>query len=123
MTDAAHIFGASFLRKFCKFKLLCKEANNSKYVSHVKKLLYRRILFGTSDGRFFLSTFYYNDKQGNIILQDAIEYRSTKRSAPSPMEQRVLCLILIPYSCRKTCHVDCSINEQLSLRSLREQKS
>lgn len=99
------------------------ETNNSIYVSHMKKLLHRRMLVGISDGRFFLGTFYCIDKQGNIILQDAVEYRSTRRSAPSPMEQRVLGLILIPSSCRNTCHVDCSLDQRLSLLSLGKQKS
>ncbi|CAK9167853.1 unnamed protein product [Ilex paraguariensis] len=94
--------------------------NNSTHVAQVKKLLFRRMLVGVSDGRFFLGTFYCIDKQGNIILQDAIEYRSTRRSSPSPMEQRGLGLILIPFSCRTSCHVDCSIDEQLSLLSLQE---
>ncbi|CAN4077029.1 unnamed protein product [Withania somnifera] len=99
------------------------ETYKSNYVSHVKKLLYRRMLVGISDGRFFLGTFYCIDKQGNIILQDAVEYRNTRRSATSPMEQRCLGLILIPSSCWKTCHVDCSIDEQLSIMSLGEQNS
>lgn len=90
-------------------------------ISHVKKLLFRRMLVGVSDGRFFMGGFYCMDKQGNIILQDAVEYRSTRRSSPSPMEQRGLGLILIPSSCRISCHVDCSIDEQLSLLSLQAQ--
>ncbi|KAL5577284.1 hypothetical protein UlMin_018983 [Ulmus minor] len=84
-------------------------------VSRVRKLVHRRMLVGIKDGRFFLGNFHCMDKQGNIILQDAVEYRSTRRSSPSPMEQRCLGLILIPSSCRKTCHVDCAIEEQLSL--------
>ncbi|EOY27664.1 Small nuclear ribonucleoprotein family protein isoform 1 [Theobroma cacao] len=84
-------------------------------VTRVRKLLFRRMLVGIKDGRFFLGTFHCIDKQGNIILQDSIEYRSTRHSSPSPMEQRCLGLILIPFSCRTSCHVDCSINEQLSL--------
>ncbi|KAK2965299.1 hypothetical protein RJ640_004168 [Escallonia rubra] len=91
-------------------------------VAQVKKLLLRRMLVGISDGRFFLGTFYCLDKQGNIILQDTVEYRSTRRSSPSPMEQRNLGLILIPSSCRISCHVDCSIEEQLSILSLQERK-
>lgn len=94
--------------------------NNSNVVSQVKKLLFRRMLVGVNDGRFFLGSFYCMDKQGNIILQDAIEYRSTRRSSPSPMEQRCLGLILIPFSCRTSCHVDCSVEEQLSLLSLQK---
>ncbi|KAM7471520.1 hypothetical protein LguiA_009703 [Lonicera macranthoides] len=94
--------------------------NNSNVVSRVKKLLFRRMLVGVNDGRFFLGAFYCMDKQGNIILQDAIEYRSTRRSSPSPMEQRCLGLILIPFSCRTSCHVDCSVEEQLSLLSLQK---
>ncbi|KAK9101635.1 hypothetical protein Scep_025065 [Stephania cephalantha] len=87
-------------------------------VSLVKKLLFRRMLVGVNDGRFFVGAFHCMDKQGNIILQDAVEYRSTRRSSPSPMEHRSLGLILIPSSCRSSCHVDCSIEEQMSLLSL-----
>ncbi|KAI8001082.1 N-alpha-acetyltransferase 38, NatC auxiliary subunit [Camellia lanceoleosa] len=94
--------------------------NGSSLVARVKKLLFRQMLVGISDGRFFLGTFYCIDKQGNIILQDAVEYRSTRRSSPSPMEQRGLGLILIPVSCRTSCHVGCSIEEQISLLSLKE---
>ncbi|XP_043701444.1 uncharacterized protein LOC122651931 [Telopea speciosissima] len=92
--------------------------SSSPLVSCVRKLLYRQMLVGVNDGRFFLGAFHCIDKQGNIILQDAVEYRSTRRSSPSPMEQRCLGLILIPSSCRSSCHVDCSIEEQLSLLSL-----
>lgn len=87
-------------------------------VSRVRKLLFRQMLVGIKDGRFFLGNFYCMDKQGNIILQDTVEYRSTRRSSPSPMEQRCIGLILIPSSCRTSCHVDCSVDEQLSLLSL-----
>ncbi|XAR72483.1 hypothetical protein NMG60_11019135 [Bertholletia excelsa] len=94
------------------------DTNVLDLVSRVKKLLFRRMLVGIKDGRFFLGTFYCIDKQGNIILQDALEYRSTRHSSPSPMEQRPLGLILIPFACRTSCHADCSIEEQLSLLSL-----
>ncbi|KAF5475116.1 hypothetical protein F2P56_006958 [Juglans regia] len=90
-------------------------SNSSDPVTRVRNLLFRRMLVGIRDGRFFLGTFHCIDKQGNIILQDAVEYRSTQRSSPSPMEQRCLGLILIPSSCRSSCHGDCSIEEQLSL--------
>ncbi|XP_062160399.1 uncharacterized protein LOC133867660 [Alnus glutinosa] len=89
--------------------------NSSDLVTRVRNMLYRRMLVGIRDGRFFLGTFHCIDKQGNIILQDTVEYRSARRSSPSPMEQRCLGLILIPSSCRSSCHVDCSIEEQLSL--------
>ncbi|XP_021904626.1 uncharacterized protein LOC110819658 isoform X2 [Carica papaya] len=87
-------------------------------VSRARELLFRRMLVGIKDGRFFLGTFHCIDKQGNIILQDAVEYRSTRRSSPSSMEQRCLGLILVPASCRTSCHVDCSIEEQLSMVQL-----
>ncbi|XVF27300.1 hypothetical protein REPUB_Repub14bG0095100 [Reevesia pubescens] len=90
-------------------------SSSSDPVTRVRRLLFRRMLVGIKDGRFFLGTFHCIDKQGNIILQDSIEYRSTRRSSPSPMEQRCLGLILIPSSCRTSCHVDCSVEEQLSL--------
>ncbi|KAL0011721.1 hypothetical protein SO802_006829 [Lithocarpus litseifolius] len=93
-------------------------SNSSDLVARVRKLLFRRMLVGIRDGRFFLGTFHCMDKQGNIILQDAVEYRSTRRSSTSPMEQRCLGLILIPSSCRSSCHVGCSIEEQLSLLKL-----
>ncbi|PRQ29489.1 putative LSM domain-containing protein [Rosa chinensis] len=90
----------------------------SEAVTRVKKLLFRRMLVGIKDGRFFLGTFHCIDKQGNIILQDSVEYRSTRRNSPSPMEQRCLGLILIPSSCRVSCHVGCSIEEQMNLLSV-----
>lgn len=96
------------------------DGSESDLVSRVRKLLFRRMLIGIKDGRFFLGNFYCIDKQGNIILQDTVEYRSTRRSAPSPMEQRCIGLILIPSSCRTSCHVDFSVDEQLSLLSLNE---
>uniref|UniRef100_A0A7N0U3F2 Sm domain-containing protein n=1 Tax=Kalanchoe fedtschenkoi TaxID=63787 RepID=A0A7N0U3F2_KALFE len=94
--------------------------SSSSHVDQVKKLLFRRMLVGVSDGRFFMGLFHCLDKQGNIILQDAVEYRSTRRTSPSPMEQRGLGLILIPASCRTSCHVDCAIEEQMSLLSLQK---
>ncbi|GAV75032.1 LSM domain-containing protein [Cephalotus follicularis] len=90
----------------------------SDLVGRVRKLLFRRMLVGIRDGRFFLGTFHCIDKQGNIILQDAVEYRNIRRSSSSPMEQRCLGLILIPSSCRTSCHVDSAIEEQLSLLNL-----
>jgi len=93
-------------------------SNSSPLVAQLRKLLFRRMLIGVSDSRFFLGVFHCIDKQGNIILQDAVEYRSTCRSSLSPMEQRCLGLILIPATCRTSCHVDCAIDEQLSLLSL-----
>lgn len=98
------------------------EQKTSAFVAHAKKLIHHRMLIGIKDGRFFLGSFYCIDKQGNIILQDAVEYRSTRRSSPSQMEHRAVGLILIPSSCRISCHVDCSVEEQLSLLSLKEQK-
>lgn len=94
-----------------------KGPDESEAVNRARKLLFRRMLVGIRDGRFFLGNFHCIDKQGNIILQDAVEYRSTRRSSPSPMEQRFLGLILIPSSCRVSCHVGCSVEEQLSLLS------
>ncbi|KAL6198151.1 hypothetical protein ACLB2K_027943 [Fragaria x ananassa] len=90
----------------------------SEAVTRVKKLIFRRMLVGIKDGRFFLGTFHCIDKQGNIILQDSVEYRSTRRSSTSQTEQRCLGLILIPRSCRISCHVGCSVEEQLSLLSV-----
>ena len=91
----------------------------SRHVATLRKLLFRRMLVGVNDGRYFLGLFHCVDKQGNIILQDAVEYRSARRSSPSaPKEERCLGLILIPASCRSSCHVDCFIEEQMALLSL-----
>ncbi|KAM3193619.1 hypothetical protein ACQJBY_070316 [Aegilops geniculata] len=91
----------------------------SQHVATLRKLLFRRMLVGVNDGRYFLGLFHCVDKQGNIILQDAVEYRSARRSSPSaPKEERCLGLILIPASCRSSCHVDCFIEEQMALLSL-----
>ncbi|XP_018480875.1 uncharacterized protein LOC130502428 isoform X1 [Raphanus sativus] len=90
-------------------------------IARVRRLLFRQMLVGIEDGRFFLGSFHCIDKQGNILLQDAVEYRSVRRSSsPSPTEQRCLGMILIPASCRTSCHVDCSVEEQLSLIQLKE---
>ncbi|CAN6163038.1 unnamed protein product, partial [Urochloa humidicola] len=86
-------------------------------VAKLRKLLFRRMLIGVNDGRYFLGLFHCIDKQGNIILQDAVEYRSARHSSP-PTEQRCLGLILIPAACRSSCEVDCSIEEKMSLLCL-----
>ncbi|KAG2607942.1 N-alpha-acetyltransferase 38-A, NatC auxiliary subunit-like [Panicum virgatum] len=91
--------------------------SSSPAVSKLRKLLFRRMLIGVNDGRYFLGLFHCIDKQGNIILQDAVEYRSARHSSP-PTEQRCLGLILIPAACRSSCQVDCSIEEKMSLLCL-----
>uniref|UniRef100_A0A0D9WT88 Sm domain-containing protein n=1 Tax=Leersia perrieri TaxID=77586 RepID=A0A0D9WT88_9ORYZ len=96
-------------------------SGSSQNVEKVRKMLFRRMLVGVNDGRYFLGLFHCVDKQGNILLQDAVEYRiapSQRRRDSSPAEQRGLGLILIPAACRSSCHVDCSVEESLSLLSL-----
>ncbi|KAF4404151.1 hypothetical protein G4B88_014607 [Cannabis sativa] len=58
------------------------ETPKSESVNRAKKLVHRRMLVGIKDGRFLLGNFHCMDKQGNIILQDSVEYRSTRRSWP-----------------------------------------
>ncbi|KAK1277770.1 hypothetical protein QJS04_geneDACA022168 [Acorus gramineus] len=99
------------------------ETNESPNVHQLRKLLYRRMMVGVNDGRFFAGSFNCIDKQGNIILQDALEYRPVRCSSPSPYEQRCLGLILIPASCRTSCHVEASLEEQLSGLSIAPQES
>uniref|UniRef100_A0A0A9VFB7 Uncharacterized protein n=1 Tax=Arundo donax TaxID=35708 RepID=A0A0A9VFB7_ARUDO len=91
--------------------------NTSPVVAKLRKLLFRIMLIGVNDGRYFLGLFHCIDKQGNIILQDAVEYRSARHSLP-PTEQRCLGHILIPAACRSSCQVDCSIEEKMSLLCL-----
>ncbi|GJM95956.1 hypothetical protein PR202_ga12752 [Eleusine coracana subsp. coracana] len=58
-------------------------SSNSPAVAKLRKLLFRRMLIGVKDGRYFLGLFHCIDKQGNIILQDAVEYRSARASSPA----------------------------------------
>ncbi|KAG6520010.1 uncharacterized protein LOC122051048 [Zingiber officinale] len=119
MEEAESFSNPSFLQDVSTRASERSGSDESPAVAQLRKLLFRRILIGASDGRFFLGTFHCIDKQGNIILQDAVEYRHTRRSGdPSPMEQRCLGLILIPASCRTSCHAECSIDEQISLLSI-----
>lgn len=77
------------------------------------------MLVGINDGRFFLGNFYCLDKQGNVILQDAVEFRSVRRgAAAAPMEQRGLGLILVPRRCRTSCHVGCGVEDEMAKMSV-----
>ncbi|KAL0738059.1 hypothetical protein Bca4012_014269 [Brassica carinata] len=96
------------------------EGSDLDPIARVRKLVFRQILVGIKDGRFFLGNFHCIDKKGNILLRDTVEYRSIRSSSPSPTEQRCLGMILIPSSCRTSCHVDCSIEEQLTLIQIKE---
>ncbi|WVZ78928.1 hypothetical protein U9M48_026568, partial [Paspalum notatum var. saurae] len=94
-------------------------SSSSPAVAKLRKLLFRPMLVGVNDGRYFLGLFHCVDKQGNIILQDAVEYRGARHSTPpTPMEQRCMGLILIPAACRSSCQVDCSVDEKMSLLCL-----
>lgn len=92
--------------------------NHSLPVTKLRRLLHQKMLIGVNDGRFFTGLLYCIDKQGNILLQDAVEYQNINKSNSSPMDQRYLGLILIPFSCRISCYVDCSMDERISLLSL-----
>ncbi|KMZ62910.1 hypothetical protein ZOSMA_43G00910 [Zostera marina] len=92
--------------------------NHSLPVAKLRRLLHRKLLIGANDGRFFTGLLYCIDKQGNILLQDAMEYLNINNSKSSPMDQRYLGLILIPSSCRMSCYVDCSMEDRISLLSL-----
>lgn len=92
-------------------------------VKRCHQLLHRRMRVGVSDGRFFVGKFHCLDKQGNIILYDAVEYREIAGSSSTPpqaVEQRGLGLVLVPARCRTSCSVECSLDEQLSLLSLED---
>ena len=105
-----------------------QESNSNPLVKSVRKLLYKNLRVGVVDGRVFVGKFHCLDKQGNIILYDAVEYRpitkkvssSTLSTSSDCMEQRNLGLILISAKVRTTCHVECSLEEQTSLLSLDE---
>eukprot|EP01018_Ginkgo_biloba_P025548 Gb_39711 [translate_table: standard] len=107
------------------------ENGSTPLVQRARKLLFRNLRVGVIDGRFFVGKFHCLDKQGNIILYDAVEYRqmtrpssssststSTSTSTSRCIEQRNLGLILISARVRTSCHVECSLEEQLSLLSM-----
>lgn len=89
-------------------------------VKKARRLLYRRLKVGVEDGRLFVGKFHCLDKQGNIILYDTVEFRNVSTGAGGfvPVEQRVLGMVLIPARCRTSCHVECSLAEQLDLLSI-----
>lgn len=101
-----------------------KSSYSSPLIKRARKLLYRNLRVGVTDGRVFVGKFHCLDKQGNIILYDAVEYRqiakpsSSSASASDCMEHRSLGLILISARVRTSCHVECSLDEQMSLLSL-----
>ncbi|GLJ08190.1 hypothetical protein SUGI_0083780 [Cryptomeria japonica] len=105
-----------------------QESSSNPLVKRIRKLLYKNLRVGVTDGRVFVGKFHCLDKQGNIILYDAVEYRpiTKKRSSSSlsassdSMEKRNLGLILISAKVRTSCHVECSLEEQTSLLSLDE---
>eukprot|EP00252_Welwitschia_mirabilis_P017019 TRINITY_DN3784_c0_g1_i1.p1 TRINITY_DN3784_c0_g1~~TRINITY_DN3784_c0_g1_i1.p1 ORF type:complete len:119 (+),score=6.70 TRINITY_DN3784_c0_g1_i1:109-465(+) len=99
------------------------ERSPSPLVKRAYKLLYRNLRVGVLDGRVFLGKFHCLDKQGNLILYDAVEYRpltktTTSSSSLEGMEPRNLGLILISAKVRTSCHVECSLDEQVSLLNL-----
>lgn len=99
-------------------------SSSSSLVKRARKLLYRNLRVGVADGRVFVGKFHCLDKQGNIILYDAVEYRQITKlsssSASNCMEHRSLGLILISARVRTSCHVECSLDEQISLLTLDE---
>ena len=100
--------------------------SSSPLVKRARKLLYRNLRVGVTDGRVFVGKFHCLDKQGNIILYDAVEYRqiakpsSSSASSSNCMEHRSLGLILISARVRTSCHVECFLEEQISLLALDE---
>jgi small nuclear ribonucleoprotein (snRNP)-like protein len=97
-------------------------------VCRIKKLLFRRLRVGIQDGRYFSGKLYCVDKQGNLLLSEAVEYRSRSPSGepiPVPLgsariddpniESRYLGLILIPVTCRQSCDVEIHEEETQSL--------
>ncbi|XP_066372844.1 uncharacterized protein [Miscanthus floridulus] len=88
---------------YCNSSTAPVDAAGSSSPAVGRKLLFRRMLIGVNDGRYFHGLFHCIDKHGNIILQDAVEYRSAARHCSPPTEQRCLGLILIPAACRSSC--------------------
>ncbi|XP_024542349.1 N-alpha-acetyltransferase 38, NatC auxiliary subunit-like [Selaginella moellendorffii] len=89
------------------------EVEERASVKQCRKLLYRSMRIGVADGRIFVGKFHCLDKQGNIILYDTLEQRQGAGTEP-----RSLGLVLIPTHCRVSCHVECSLGENLSGLSL-----
>eukprot|EP00246_Nothoceros_aenigmaticus_P007687 TRINITY_DN21676_c0_g1_i1.p1 TRINITY_DN21676_c0_g1~~TRINITY_DN21676_c0_g1_i1.p1 ORF type:complete len:147 (+),score=19.07 TRINITY_DN21676_c0_g1_i1:129-569(+) len=88
-------------------------------VQRARKLLNKRMRVGVTDGRLFFGKFHCLDKQGNIILSDTVEQMEDPSSAGNP-ELRHLGLVLIPAIHQTSCHVECSLYEQMSLLSIED---
>ena len=107
------------LRSFAEQKSV--QDNAKPIVKRARRLLYRRLKVGVEDRRVFVGKFHCLDKQGNIILYDTVEFRNVPGSGEVgavPVEQRGLGLVLIPARCRTSCHVECSLEEQMDLLNL-----
>lgn len=103
------------LRMFAEQKSNVVPHNAKPIVRKARRLLYRRMKVGVEDGRMFVGKFHCLDKHGNIILYDTLEFRNMPDAGGAPVEQRSLGLVLIPARCRTSCHVECSLEEQMDL--------
>ncbi|GBG79291.1 hypothetical protein CBR_g29441 [Chara braunii] len=110
-------------------------------VKKVRLLLHRQFQIGVGDGRTFVGKFHCLDKQGNILLADAVEYRQTSSdfcdaggekddskkeelSVPGrqplrpQMEQRSLGLVLIPAKAQVSCKLVTRMDDKMAHLSL-----
>eukprot|EP00899_Mesostigma_viride_P004621 jgi/Mesvir1/1415/Mv14414-RA.1 len=86
-------------------------AQESPAVARGRRLLGRKVRIGIIDGRRITGYFRCMDKQGNIILRDAVETRpctagdAYERTPSDDLDERHLGLVLIPASRRASCEV------------------
>ena len=95
-----------------------KEDESRVAIQKAEKLLSRRLRVGIKDGRNFSGKLYCLDKQGNLLLSEAVEYRSrtpVNRPLPVPLrgepanvpslDSKYVGLILIPRKIRTFCDI------------------
>ncbi|KAL9083111.1 MAG: hypothetical protein Q9159_005985 [Coniocarpon cinnabarinum] len=72
--------------------------DNQKSVNYLESLLGQQLRIHISDGRIFVGQFKCTDKEANVILSNAMEFRSVKQkdSDNEEMRSRLVGLIVVP---------------------------
>ncbi|KAK3246455.1 hypothetical protein CYMTET_44007 [Cymbomonas tetramitiformis] len=81
-------------------------------VQRARQLLYRRMKVEVTDGRIMVGNFHCLDKQGNLLLQNTTETRTTRaEEGGEKQQQRTLGLVLVPAKHRVNAFFEVSLGE------------
>ena len=96
-----------------------------KAMTMASRLLRRRIRIRLTDGRVLIGNLQCLDKQGNILLANAVEIRKKQVSCLNTQtagsainagwDERMVGLVIIPPQHRKTCEVKATETEAVAL--------